>query len=178
MVAMAQTVTMPRWMLQPVRHCQGGELPMRRRMVTTPRRRRAYRPRTLAKTAARGYGGAHARLRRQWELVVDAGAAFCHQPVCLEEREGRTRRIISGTPWDLGHTPDRTGWTGPEHRRCSRADGNRSQRRQQAQQGTPLFTSRYWLRTCKTCGKLSSRAARSCAICGAHCHPSPSRSRS
>ncbi len=115
------------------------------RWTGTTTQRRAYRPRTLARTAARGYGGAHARLRRQWELVVDAGAAFCHQPVCLEERDGRTRRIIPGTPWDLGHTPDRTGWTGPEHRRCSRADGNRSQRRRQRRAAmTTLTTSRRW----------------------------------
>ncbi len=77
--------------------------------------------RQQAGTAARGYGGGHQRLRAQWKPAVDAGQVCCHAAVCLMP----SRWIMPGTPWDLGHTPDRATWTGPEHQRCSRADGPR-----------------------------------------------------
>lgn len=72
-------------------------------------------------TTHRGYGGQHQTLRAKWKRVVDAGNAQCHATICLH----RTRWIAPGQPWDLGHTPDRTAWTGPEHRACNRADGGR-----------------------------------------------------
>lgn len=79
------------------------------------------RVRWRGKTAARGYGGQHQRLRAQWKPAVDAGQAWCHAAVCLKP----SRRITPGTAWHLGHTPDRTAWTGPEHEQCNESDGGR-----------------------------------------------------
>lgn len=66
----------------------------------------------------RGYGPEHQALRRQWAHKVKAGTvrcAKCNQP------------IKPGTPWHLGHTDDRTKWTGPEHPFCNTSDaGKRS----------------------------------------------------
>lgn len=70
----------------------------------------------------RGYNAEHDRLRRQWKPKVDAGRVHCHAGVCIEP----ARFIVPGTPWDLGHTADRTAWTGPEHARCNRAAGGRA----------------------------------------------------
>ena len=67
--------------------------------------------------AQRGYGADHDRLRAQWALQVATGhvlCARCHQP------------IPPGTPWDLGHTDDRTSWSGPEHAACNRAAGGKA----------------------------------------------------
>lgn len=69
--------------------------------------------------AERGYGYAHQLQRRRVKPIVDRGEAYCHARECLED----SRWIQPGTPWDLGHTPDRTTWTGPEHRRCNRVEG-------------------------------------------------------
>lgn len=121
--------------------------------------------RAMAKTAARGYGGPHVKLRDQWKPLVDSGQASCHAAICLMP----SRRIQPGTPWDLGHTPDRTTWTGPEHQRCNRADGNRrrtGQKTQASRRAPPCI--------CKTCGKGYWHAARACEICGAHYHPTTS----
>lgn len=68
-------------------------------------------------TTARGYGWVHQQARARWEPLVSRGEAYCCAARCLM----RTRWIAPGEPWDLGHTADRTGWTGPEHRRCNRA---------------------------------------------------------
>lgn len=75
-------------------------------------------------TTGRGYGWTHQRLRKQWEPRVMAGdcaCAKCGQP------------IHPGQAWDLGHTADRQGYTGPEHQRCNRSEGasrgNRMRRR-------------------------------------------------
>lgn len=71
-------------------------------------------------TTERGYGAPHQTKRREWKPRVDAGLVDCHAVHCLEESDGHGRLIEPGTPWDLGHTPDRSRWTGPEHARCNR----------------------------------------------------------
>jgi hypothetical protein len=68
-----------------------------------------------AKTAARGYGNHHQRERAKWEPLVEAGQVDCHAKLCLMP----TRWIEPGSIWHLGHTEDRTTWTGPEHPRCN-----------------------------------------------------------
>jgi hypothetical protein len=94
-------------------------------MTTLPRRclscgatiPRGSRCRRCGKTTARGYGAQHQQLRAEWAPLVDAGqvaCARCGQP------------IEPGAPWDLGHTDDRTAWTGPEHATCNRAAGGRN----------------------------------------------------
>jgi hypothetical protein len=58
-------------------------------------------------TTDRGYDGRHKRERARWKPKVERGeidCARCGEPIQPDE------------PWDLGHTDDRTGWTGPEHR--------------------------------------------------------------
>lgn len=73
--------------------------------------------RKLASTAARGYGGKHQAERDKWRPRVNRGevnCARCGQP------------IEPGRAWDLGHTDDRKGYTGPEHTRCNRVAGGRN----------------------------------------------------
>lgn len=67
----------------------------------------------------RGYTSQHDRLRARWKPRVELGQVDCHALTCLHT----TRRIHLGMAWDLGHTPDRTAWTGPEHERCNRSAG-------------------------------------------------------
>lgn len=66
----------------------------------------------------RGYTTEHDRLRRHYAPLVAAGQICCSR--CSEP-------IHPDEPWDLGHTDDRTAWTGPEHaNRCNRAAAGRS----------------------------------------------------
>ena len=81
----------------------------------------------MATTNERGYDLAHKQLRAQWQLVIDAGDGWCHASICFYP----SRHIEPGSPWDLGHTPDRTAWTGPEHPRCNRSEGGRRGREAQ-----------------------------------------------
>jgi hypothetical protein len=70
---------------------------------------------------SRGYDAGHDRERRRWAPLVARGGVRC--PKCHQ-------LIQPGERWDLGHTDDRTTWTGPEHAdRCNRsAAGRRSHR--------------------------------------------------
>jgi hypothetical protein len=77
------------------------------------------RPRVQGSTAERGYGAAHQRERERLRPLVDAGLAYCQQPVCLMT----ARRIEPGTPWALGHNDARTAWIGPTHALCNAHDG-------------------------------------------------------
>jgi hypothetical protein len=97
------------------------------------------RVRWTGTTTQRGYGHPHQRLRARWKPTVDAGQAFCHAVICLKP----TRHIQPGTPWHLGHTPDRTAWTGPEHEQCNESE---AARRGNKMRGGPRTwrTSRQW----------------------------------
>lgn len=72
----------------------------------------------VGSTTARGYGSAHQKERARWAPVVAAGRATCARPECRKPIDPRE-------PWDLGHSDDRTHWTGPEHRSCNRRAGQR-----------------------------------------------------
>jgi hypothetical protein len=91
-------------------------------------------------TAERGYGNPHQVERARWEPKVRAGLVDCHAVRCLEP----ARAIASDADWDLGHTPDRTRWTGPEHRRCNRSEGGARGAAVTNGQRTALKHSRAW----------------------------------
>jgi hypothetical protein len=105
-----------------------------------PTRRDWQRYARKGSTAQRGYGGDHQRLRAQWKPTVDAGQAYCHAVICLKP----ARHITPGTPWHLGHTPDRTAWTGPEHEQCNESEAARRGNRQRGRQARTWRTSRQW----------------------------------
>lgn len=89
-------------------------------------------------TSARGYDAAHKHERAKWKPVVERGDAQCHAVNCLET----SRHIPPDATWHLGHTPDRTAWTGPEHERCNTSEGatrGNAQRRH-----TPQLVLRDW----------------------------------
>jgi hypothetical protein len=91
---------------------------------------------SVGTTGSRGYGLSHKRERSRWKPKVDAGlvnCARCRQP------------IEPGRPWDLGHTDDRTAWTGPEHTACNRkAGGANGALVTNAARGRTVRTSRAW----------------------------------
>ncbi|MCU1418742.1 MAG: hypothetical protein JWP32_2916 [Schumannella sp.] len=70
-------------------------------------------------TTQRGYGYAHQKERRRLTPTVNAGRAYCAQPVCIHA----DRWIRPGTPWALGHNNNRTAWIGPVHADCNQLDG-------------------------------------------------------
>lgn len=83
-------------------------------------------------TAERGYGREHRQERAKWAKVVEAGGGVCTAVVCLEAdlatstRPGRglepSRYIGPFDPWHLGHLPDRSGWSGPQHPQCNESE--------------------------------------------------------
>lgn len=94
--------------------------------LTDKRRCREHRrtkERDRGSRQARGYDAEHDRLRAKWEPKVRTGLVPC----------ARCRRYIAqGEPWDLGHTDDRTAWTGPEHMTCNRSAGGKAAHRYSA----------------------------------------------
>jgi hypothetical protein len=74
-----------------------------------------WRPK--ASTTARGYGSTHQGTRKRWVPVVRTGTVPCAHCGWL---------IGANEPWDLAQAPDRSGWLGPAHRYCNRADGARN----------------------------------------------------
>lgn len=79
------------------------------------------------RTVERGYDSAHQAERRRWERIIQLQPVQCQSVACL--RPGVL--IAAGDEWDLGHTVDRTAWTGPEHPDCNRAEGGRRGRASQ-----------------------------------------------
>jgi hypothetical protein len=72
----------------------------------------------------RGYDSAHEAERAKWAVKVEAGGVECARAAvgeCVED----SPLIDPDQPWDLGHTEDRKGWTGPEHVKCNRSAGGR-----------------------------------------------------
>jgi hypothetical protein len=91
------------------------------------------------------YGAAHQRERLRWKPTVDAGEAFCAQPICLMTN----RWIPPGTAWALGHDDTGTRWIGPVHKRCNDSDGatrgNKMRRHQQQRPPSPRRAGNRWL---------------------------------
>lgn len=65
------------------------------------------------------YGGSHKAERLRWKPVVEAGDAWCVEPVCVMA----SRWIPPGSAWDLAHDTTGTEWLGPAHARCNRREG-------------------------------------------------------
>lgn len=77
------------------------------------------RERARGRRQSRGYDAEHDHLRAEWTPKVATGTIRCGNPNC--------RRVIApGERWDLGHTPERRGYRGPEHERCNRSEGGRA----------------------------------------------------
>lgn len=86
-------------------------------------------------TTQRGYGTQHQRLRAAWQARINREGTTC-------VRCGG--RIPAGSrKWDLGHTADRTGYTGPEHVRCNRSEGASRGNKQRATP-PPRVAQRDW----------------------------------
>ena len=98
-------------------------------------------PQDYGTTTARGYGRAHQLERARWKPIVDAGQADCHAETCLMG----DRWIEPGTPWHLGHTVDRTAWTGPEHARCNTSEGATRGNQARGAPTPPPTEPRRWL---------------------------------
>lgn len=81
------------------------------------------------------YRYAHQQERKRLRVDVEAGLAYCAEPVCLMA----DRWIPPGTPWDVSHDPSGTVTIGPSHRACNRSEGARRgnrMRRGDRQNGT------------------------------------------
>ena len=99
-----------------------------------PRRKRSY---PKAPASQRGYGREHQQLRKRWAARMQTELILCAK--CGLE-------IWPGQRWDLGHTTDRTAYTGPEHAFCNRSAGARKRERLRRERlgFSPEPTSRTW----------------------------------
>jgi hypothetical protein len=62
----------------------------------------------------------HRQLRAKYKRAVDAGNAWCLEPICLMP----DRHIEPGQKWDLAH--DEFGdYRGPAHAKCNRSEAAR-----------------------------------------------------
>lgn len=90
----------------------------------------------LKSTVARGYGAAHTTERQRWQERIDRGELIqcaCRRAECEHHDQAACPTIINlESKWDLGHTDDRTDWTGPECVPCNRSAGARNSRVSQA----------------------------------------------
>lgn len=105
-------------------------------------------------TTDRGYGKRHRRERDSWAPHVEAGETRCAK--C-------NWAIEPGQAWDLGHTDDRTAWTGPEHTRCNRSSARRATGPVYAVDALPRD------RTCPMCGADYRATHRMQRTCGRAC---------
>lgn len=105
---------------------------------------RSRMPAIRKTTVEQGYGAAHAAERKRWQERLDQGDTVrcaCQRADCPHHlTPGCLTVISSSSTWDLGHTDDRTGWTGPECVPCNRSAGARNSR---ASQSDPM-TVRSW----------------------------------
>lgn len=85
------------------------------------------------------YRHAHQQERKRWQPTVEAGQAYCVEPICLEQQAGRTRWIHPLSPWHLCHDATTGRWLGPGHRRCNIAESNRRNAKKRAEK------SSHWL---------------------------------
>lgn len=75
----------------------------------------------------------HRALRKLGAVDVAQGQAYCAEPVCLEEQDGRGRWIPPGSDWAVCHAPDGLTYIGLGHKRCNDTEAavrNQAARRQ------------------------------------------------
>jgi hypothetical protein len=96
--------------------------------------------RSAGTTTARGYGSRHQAERARWQPVIDRGEGWCAEIICVKA----SRRIAPGEPWDLAHAPDRSGYLGPAHQECNRAEAGRRGNRKRWSPPRRWATSRRW----------------------------------
>jgi len=80
----------------------------------------------------------HRQARKDLSLVVARGDAWCVEPVCLEELDGRGRWIPSDTPgtgWNVSHDPTGAVILGPSHTRCNTSEGASRRQRERRSGG-------------------------------------------
>lgn len=93
---------------------------------------------TQGTTTDRGYGWPHQQERARWQQHMDLhGPTRCQSTACK-----RPEQLVDPADWHLGHTPDRTAYTGPEHPGCNTSEGaSRGNRQRAVGRGRP---SREW----------------------------------
>lgn len=84
------------------------------------------------------YSYSHQQERARLKPSVDAGEAYCVQPVC----KMRDRWIAPGTKWDVAHDDSGTVTLGPAHERCNRSDGAVRGNKMRSRKGRQVRTVR------------------------------------